>query len=257
MTAPTNKTHTRSGTPRAQTLDRGLQVLEAVARAGSAVTVAEVSAAVGLDRTVAHRLMATLAARGYVQRDVRGGYMLGPTCMALASATTDLRAVARPFMERLQRATGETVHLVVVSGRDVVFLDGIEGNHALRVTNRTGRVLPAHSTSVGKAWLAALDPERIDELYGDTHLAEVTRFTLRDFDLLRKELTTVRMRGYATSNGESEIGIGSIGVAVCDASGEPRAALSVALPLDRWSDRLEQEAAAELHSAAAELSRDL
>src|SRR5271156_6105458 len=90
-----------------QTLDRGLQVLEAVARAGDPLTVAEAAASVGLDRTVAHRLVATLATRGYLQRDGSGGYRLGPTCLALASAITDLRTMARPFLEKLGDATGE------------------------------------------------------------------------------------------------------------------------------------------------------
>lgn len=236
-----------------QTLDRGLQVLEAVARSSVPVTVAEAATAVGLDRTVAHRLMVTLAVRGYLQRDTGAGYRLGPTCLALASATIDLRSTARPFLEALRSKTGETVHLVVLSGRDVVFIDGIEGAYALRVAARTGRSLPAHSTSVGKAWLAALSPERVDALYADTELEAVTPRSIRDRDALKRELAVIRTRGYATSSGESEHGIGSIGVAVCDAAGQPRTAMSVALPLDRWSDQIEKEAAEALCEAGGAL----
>lgn len=244
-------------TPSAQTLDRGLQVLEAVARAGEVGSVAEVATSVGLDRTVAHRLVATLAARGYLQRTGQGGYRLGPTCAALASATTDLRGLARPVLERLQQATGETVHLVVLSGRDVVFIDGIEGAHALRVTARTGRVLPAHATSVGKAWLAALPPERVTELYAEGELEPVTARTIRDAETLTRELRAVRRRGYAKSSGESESGIGSVGLAVLDDDGEPRAAMSVALPLERWSEELETRAVTALRAAADALAPHL
>jgi DNA-binding IclR family transcriptional regulator len=240
-----------------QTLDRGLQVLEAVARAGDPLTVAAAAGRVGLDRTVAHRLVATLAARGYLQRDSRGGYRLGPTCLALASAVTDLRTVARPFLEALSTATGETVHLVVLSGREVVFIDGIESPRALRVASRTGRLLPAHATSVGKALLAALPPDGLDALYGQTGLAAVTTRTITDRDLLERQLTAIRERGYAVNRGESEDGVGSVGMAVRNPAGEPRAALSVALPLERWTDMTEQHAVAALQSATAGLGTHL
>jgi DNA-binding IclR family transcriptional regulator len=240
-----------------QTLDRGLQVLEAVARAGDPLTVAEAAASVGLDRTVAHRLVATLAARGYLQRDSSGGYRLGPTCLALASAITDLRTTARPFLEELRDATGETVHVVVLSGREVVFLDGIESVHTLRVGSRTGRLLPAHATSVGKALLAALPPEQVRALYERADLVAVTGRTITDRDALERQLAAVRECGYATNHGESENGVGSIGVAVRNLAGEPRAALSVAMPLERWSEAAEEQAASVLKSAAAALGAHL
>ena len=244
-------------TPIAQTLDRGLQILEAVAQAGEALTVAEAAAAVGLDRTVAHRLVATLATRGYLQREGGGGYRLGPTCLALASVVTDLRAAARPRLEVLRDATGETAHLVVLSGRDVVFIDGVESVHALRVAPRTGRHLPAHATSVGKALLAALPPDRVAALYGHADLVAVTKRTICDWHALERDLAATRKRGYATSRGESENGVGSVGVAVCNSAGDPRAALSVAMPLDRFTDTVERQAAAALRSAAAELGAQL
>jgi DNA-binding IclR family transcriptional regulator len=240
-----------------QTLDRGLQVLEAVARAGDPLTVAEAAASVGLDRTVAHRLVATLAARGYLQRDGDGGYRLGPTCLALASAITDLRTTARPFLEELRNATGETVHVVVLSGREVVFLDGIESVHALRVGSRTGRLLPAHATSVGKALLAALPAEQVRALYERADLVAVTGRTITDREALEHQLAVIRERGYATNHGESENGVGSIGVAVRNPAGEPRAALSVAMPLERWSEAAEEQAACVLKSAAAALGAHL
>jgi DNA-binding IclR family transcriptional regulator len=240
-----------------QTLDRGLQVLEAVARAGDPLSVAEAASVVGLDRTVAHRLVATLAARGYLQRDGSGRYRLGPTCLALASATTDLRTVARPYLEALRNATSETVHLVVLSGRQVVFIDGIESVHALRVASRAGRLLPAHATSVGKALLAALPAERFDALYGHADLVSVTPRTITDRDELVQQLAAIRERGYAVNQGESENGVGSVGLVVRSPAGEPRAALSVALPLERWTPATEQFAADALRSAAASLGAHL
>ena len=240
-----------------QTLDRGLQVLEAVARSGDPLSVAQAAQIAGIDRTIAHRLVATLALRGYLHRESSGGYRLGPTCLALASAITDLRTMARPFLEALSRATRETVHVVVLSGREAVFIDGIESSHTLRVASRVGRLVPAHATSVGKAWLACLSEGRIDELYGSSDLAAVTSRTICDRQQLAAELQATRDRGYAVSRGESEAGVGSVAVAVCSPSGEPRAALSVAVPLERWSDDFEGNAVEHLRRAASALGASL
>jgi DNA-binding IclR family transcriptional regulator len=246
-----------SRTPQvAQTLDRGLRILEAVARSGEPVSVAEAAQLVGIDRTVAHRLVSTLAVRGYLHRE-QTGYRLGPTCLALASAISDLRSLARPYLEDLAQATGETVHLVVLSGREVVFIDGIESAKALRVSTRVGRLLPAHATSVGKAWLATLPSDQLEALYGHAELAEVTGQTITSAQQLNDELDRVHRRGYAVSKGESEDGVGSVGVAVVARSGEARAAISVALPLNRWSEDVERDAAAALHATARALGERL
>lgn len=242
----------------AQTLDRGLQVLEAVARSADPVSVSEAALTVGLDRRVAHRLITTLAARGYLQRDGGDGYRLGPTCLSLASAISDLRTLAHPFLEELADLSGETAHLVVLSGREVVFIDGIESRKALRVGNRTGRLLPANATSVGKAWLAAMEPSQVEALYGSTkHLPSVTDQTIVDTAVLGAELDLIRERGYATSHGESEDGVGSVGMAVCGIGGQPRLAVSVAMPLARLTAATEAAAAADLAAVAERLESRL
>jgi len=245
------------GSAGSQTLDRGLQLLELVARSAEPVSVAGAAAAVGLDRRITHRLVMTLVARGYLHREGNHGYRLGPTCLSLASAISDLRALAHPFLEDLAKRTEETAHLVVLSGREVVFIDGIESLKALRVGNRTGRLLPANATSVGKAWLAALTPERVDELYGTSPLVAVTDRTIVDLDALRAELDDVRRRGYATSRGESEDGVGSVGMAALDPHGEPRLAMSVAMPLSRFTEAADADAVAALRSVARVLSERL
>lgn len=217
----------------AQTLDRGLQVLEAVAHAADSLSAAEIAAAVGIHRTVAHRLAGTLARRGYLQPAGDGRYRLGTAIPALASLVTDVRTVARPFLEDLARRTDETVQLVLTSGPNVVFIDGIESPQALRVSIRNGRTLPAHTTSVGKAWLATLDQTQLHELYPEEQLPQITPHTISTRSRLAQVLADVRRAGYAINEGESESGVGSIGVVVRDSKGSVRAAMSVAVPLHR------------------------
>lgn len=238
----------------AQTLDRGLQILELVAHAPDAVTLSQAAAAIDVHRTVAYRLAATLVTRGYLRREESGGYRLGSTCLALAAAVSDLRSLARPLLEDLAKTTNETVHLVVVSGQDVVFIDGIESDQALRVASRTGRRLPAHATSVGKAWLAALDADRLHQIYPNEELPQITARTLDTRADLERVLATVRRLGHATSNGESESGVGSIGVAICDRAGTPRAAISVAMPLGRFTPEARRVATEALSTTAEGLA---
>lgn len=241
----------------AQTLDRGLRVLEAVARTAPApATVAAIAAALGINRTVVHRLAATLVMRGYLQKD-GGGYRLGSACVSLASAVADLKGLARPHLEQLALVTGETVALAVLSGHDVVFVDGIESAKALRVANRAGRRLPAHSTSVGKALLATLEPERLRELYPDSRLPAVTPKTISTRKQLERELQSVRVAGYATNDGESEVGVGSVGMVVRTPANEPRAAFSVAMPLTRLTDDAIQAAVEALKATTAKLGSRL
>jgi DNA-binding IclR family transcriptional regulator len=241
----------------AQTLDRGLQVLETVASAPGPLSVAEVAALTGLHRTAAHRLIVTLAGRGYLHKESSGRYRPGPACMMLASAVPDLRALARPLLEDLARRTGETVHLVALSGRDVVFIDGIESPHALRVAVRTGRRYPAHATAAGKAWLALLGESRLHQLYPDEDLPQVTEHTVPSLAELERALAAIRRQGYATNEGESEPGVGSVGVVACDSSGQPAAGIGVGMPLDRFTSQARQSVIEAITGAAADLTARL
>ncbi|MFK0113343.1 IclR family transcriptional regulator [Streptomyces sp. NPDC091217] len=216
-----------------QTLDRGLQVLETVAAAAQPISTPEIATSVGLHRTVVHRLAGTLAARGYLQTGSDGRHRLGGTFLAMRSNACDLSSVARPYLEEIVRRTEETVHLAMLSGSDVIFVDGIESPRALRVASRVGRRLPAHSTSVGKCLLAALDEDGLRRLYPTEELGQVTSHTITRRTELQATLSTVRRQGYASNEGEGEPGVGSVGALIRDRSGEPRAALGVGAPMVR------------------------
>ena len=233
----------QSTQPGAQTLDRGLQLLEFIAMTSGPVTVAEAAAALGVHRTIAHRLVATLTARGYLYREASGGYRLGSTCLTLAAAVADLRTILRPALEDLARETDETVGLAVLRGNEVVFVDSIESSRSLRVAGRTGLRLPAHQTAVGMAWLAELHG---DQLPGDQVPADV-------------DLATVRRRGYAHAINEDadDQGFGSFGAVVRSPAGEPRAAVSVAIPLARLTPPVRQSAVESLTRVAAAMTARL
>jgi DNA-binding IclR family transcriptional regulator len=107
---------------------------------------------------------------------------------------------------------------------------------------------------VGKAWLAALSTKRVDRLLGTGTLSAITDRTITDPAALRAELDMIRARGYADSHGESEDGVGSVAMAVRDSGGEPRLAMSVAIPLNRFTDEAHDEAVARLREAVDALA---
>jgi DNA-binding IclR family transcriptional regulator len=220
------------------------------------VRVSEISAEMEVARSTAHRLVAMLQYHGFVAQDpVSRAYVAGPALVNVGLAVVrdmDIRIHARAYLERLCARTGETVHLVVLQGNRVLFLDSVESERPLRVVSRAGMTLPAHSTSVGKALLADLSPERLRLLYPRPQLEVVTKKTVRSRASLERELDATRRRGYSVNHEESEEGVCSVGVAVRDRGGQARAAFSVALPITRWSEeQAETLAAATLDEASA------
>jgi DNA-binding IclR family transcriptional regulator len=238
-----------------ESVDNALRLLWML-RERPEVRVSDASREIGVARSTAHRLLAMLQHHGFVQQDgASRAYVAGPALLDFALAMLrdrDIRSYARPFLESLSRATGETAHLIALQGRDVLFLDCVESTKAVRVGNRTGLVLPAHCTSAGKVLLAALAADRLRELYPGERLPALTRRSIRTRTRLERELAAVRRRGYATNVGETEDEIGSVGVLVRDRQGSPRAALSVAVPASRLTERMIAAAArAALRAAAA------
>ena len=123
----------------------------------------------GVAHSTAHRLLAMLAHHGFVQQEpVTRAYIAGPALVEVGLAVVgslNVREQARPMMEELAAETGETIHLGVLEGDQVRYVDAVESERALRVVARTGTLVPAHCTSLGKALLALLPDQQVTELY--------------------------------------------------------------------------------------------
>jgi IclR family transcriptional regulator, acetate operon repressor len=190
--------------------------------------------------STAHRLLAMLAYHGFVQQEPGSrAYVAGPALIEVGLAvvgTINVRDQARPFMEQLAQDLEETVHLGVLDGAQVRYVAAIESERALRVVARTGSLIPAHCTSLGKALLALLPDDQILRLYSPSTepFAAMTKKSITRFADLEAELKKVRSRGYATNAGETEEGVGSVAVAFRDFAGMP-AAIAVAAPTSRLS----------------------
>ena len=230
-----------------QSLERAFDLLEALS-AGGELGVTELANRTGLVPSTAHRLLHTLAMRGYVSQSADSGrYLLGYKVVEVASGLEHrlerLRVVARPHLERIQRATGETVNLVVLDADRVVYVDQVEGSRSVRMFTTVGTSVPAHTTGSGKAIMAAGPQETVAALYGDREpLERLTDHTLVTLEALEQDFVRIRRRGYAIDNEEHEEGVACVATAVFDHTGRPVAAISVSGPTARI-----------LHAKAADL----
>ncbi|MEV5411094.1 IclR family transcriptional regulator [Thermopolyspora sp. NPDC052614] len=202
--------------------------------------VAEVAAELGIARSSAHRMLTTLQSQGLLRQEpVTRGYGPGTGLIQIGVAVigaTDLRAESRPTIERLCHDLGETVHLIVLDGSEIVFIDGVEGRHAIRAALRIGDRAPAHAAAAGKVLLAALPREQLRERYPGGRIRGGTNKAISSRRVLEQELETVREQGYATNFGESEPGLHAIAAPVRDAAGSVRAAISVSGPAERLAE---------------------
>ncbi len=192
----------------------------------------------GVAHSTAHRLLAMLAHHGFVQQEpVTRAYIAGPALVEVGLAVVgslNVREQARPMMEELAAETGETVHLGVLEGDQVRYADAVESERALRVVARTGTLVPAHCTSLGKALLGQLTDQQVAVLYptsAEPFSARTDKSITTQAKLI-KELSRARARGYAVSAGETEDDVGSVAVAFRDFAGRP-AAIAVAAPTSR------------------------
>jgi DNA-binding IclR family transcriptional regulator len=218
----------------------------------------QVAREMNLSRSTVHRMLATLGHHHFVEQDEHSrGYRAGPALVDIGLAVVqnmDVRARSYGVLVRLRDATGETVHLGTRRGADVLFVESVESEQMLKTSSRVGWTLPAHATSSGKALLAELSDRELADLYPSGVLPATTEQTVTSLPALRAELAEVRACGYAVNLGESETGVGGVGVVVKDLQGHVRAALVVTGPRSRVDDRWIAKVSEAAMRAAEELS---
>ncbi len=238
-----------------QSVDRALTILQVLARHGE-LGVTEIAAELGVHKSTAFRLVATLEGHGMVeQHQGRGKYRLGVGLLRLAGATTarlDLVQEARPVCRQLASDTGETVNLAVLSGTSALYLDQVAGTSALQSHNWVGQHIPLHATSNGKVLLAGLEADRRDELV--RRLPAFTASTITQRARLREELARVEGQGWAVAVDELEVGLAAVAAPVRSAHGDVVASMSVSGPTFRLGEERVGQVLPLLLEAADEVS---
>jgi IclR family transcriptional regulator, acetate operon repressor len=226
------------------------------------VRLSEASEYLGVAYSTAHRLMAMLAYHGFVHQEPDSrAYVAGPALVEIGLAAVrelDIRRHARAALEHLAASLGETVHLAVLEGSNVRYLDAVESSRALRVASRTGSVLAANCTASGKALLAELPDAEVSAIFaGSAALTALTARSITSRPRLLAELRQVRDQGCALNVEESEEGVASVAVAVRGPHQVPAAALVVSAPVSRMTDQAASRIKAELRERVAWLEGQL
>jgi IclR family acetate operon transcriptional repressor len=218
--------------------------------------VSDAAERLGVSASTAHRLLAMLVYRGFAEqrpdRSYQAGDVLRPVAHSRAPVAL-LRQAALPHMRDLVERVQESANLVVLAGTEARFVATEECAQILRVGPRAGRTLPAHLVSGGKALLAALSPEYVSALYGESEEVDLAR--------LRRELTLVRKRGFAINDQLTEAGLTALAVVVRDPAATPVAAVAIAMPSVRfhrdriagWIGALKEAVSGIEHSLATEV----
>ena len=256
---PITSTVERSGT-RVQSLDRALDILEALAAAGGEIGLSELADRVHLHVSTVHRLLSVLVSRGYARQNTPSGrYALGPHLLKLASSAVgtgqfDLRHEARPVLQDLADSTGETTNLVVLIDQQIVYVDQVASRHTVRMFTQIGTHAPIYCTGVGKALLAYRSAAETESYLSQERFEPRTPSTLTSAAALRDELRDIRARGFAYDNGEMESDVHCVAAPVFDHTGAAVAAVSVSGPAMRFDRQRMEEVVPALLRATGDLS---
>jgi DNA-binding IclR family transcriptional regulator len=224
-------------------VDKALLALDTLAGFGAAgAPLAVLAQTVGVSKPTLHRTLSALRHRGYAEQTPDGAYRLGAAAVSLGStylAEENLPALLHPALTALSEKTEELVHLGVLAGREVVYLDKVEPQRAVRVWSAVGRRRAAATTALGRALLSVQD---LDE-------AALTRFAGADTSTqqLRNALDGARASGIADETEENEAGIACIAVPLLRA-GRAVAAVSITAPVERLTGEARAERVAALRT---------
>jgi DNA-binding IclR family transcriptional regulator len=256
---------TKSGGPNATgTLGKAIDVLEAVAASPTQLRFTDLLGLVDQPRGTLHRQISNLIEEGLLS--VRGdhSYELGIKLLKLAShawSGNQFRTIAEPHLNRLHEATGETVHLGVLQGVEVIYLDKVESRQAVRMHSQIGNASPVYCTGVGKAALSALPDAELDIRIAAITFRRHTENTLADRTAFRAEIDEIRSAGIAFDRQEHEPGIHCVAAPIHSRDRDFAAGVSVTAPsyriglaqLAEWAPLVKEAARAVMEDMAARL----
>jgi DNA-binding IclR family transcriptional regulator len=238
MALPTERDKIQDDKSRIQSFGKMMAILGSFSTVARHLTLGQIATAAGLPRPTAHRMLSALREIGFVEQDGRNGrYSLGIRLFELGSlalANLDLLREAKPYMDRLSRLSGESAHLGVFNGFEVIVVEREEPVERASRGVLPSESSPAYCTGVGKALLAFQSAEVIERVIADG-LKAFTTNTITSPERLRAELDAVRERGYATDDSEHQLWTGCVAAPIRNASGHVFASISVTGSADRMT----------------------
>ncbi len=246
----------------AQAVERAFLLLNVIATqgAGRGMGLSELSKATRLHKSTVHRLASVMVKHRFLRQDPETErYRLGLALAELGNlclAEMELRREAIPYLKRLMSTVQETVHLGILDEGQVVYIEKVEYESAVRLYSKVGSRMSTHSSALGKAMLAYSTEEQINCVV-ELGLVAHTPNTITDPHRLRSELLAVRVRGFAVDNEENREGIRCVGAPVFDHNAKPTAAISVSGLASSITNNRVDEIGRLVKDTAEQLSRDL
>ena len=239
---------------------KALRVLEAVAASSTPVSVSELAASVGEEKTTTYRMLLTLIEAGYVVRDeLSRRYHCSYKVISLSRnllAENEVTNLTRQTLKRVSDLTHETLHYSVLDGEEAVLVLRVKGTQLVTVDFQIGDRTKLHCTSIGKALLAYQDVRYIERIIA-SGLPKVTARTIVDADELRRELYRIRSQGYAVDDREFADSMRCIAVPVFESGGHVSGGISISGPDSRFTMEKIEELKAPLLEASRSLSQQL
>lgn len=235
-----------------KTFLKGLILLEAMAKNNKSSGVTELATQLGLHKSNVHRLLQGLVHQGFARRDPdTSRYELTMKLWELGARVfnrLDVRQEALPFMRQLADDTHETVHLSVLNGTDVLYIEKIDSPQPVRAYTIVGGRAPVQCVATGKAMLAWADQDVMDQVH--ENLQKHTPNSIASKAALAREMATIREQGYAVNNGEWREQVMGLAAPIHDVSGNVVAAMGISGP----SERLTQINTADMGRSLADLT---
>jgi IclR family acetate operon transcriptional repressor len=244
-----------------QSIERAIAILEVVASDSGAVTLAEISAQLGLHNSTVFHLIKTLATLGIVEQfpDTKQ-YRVGSRLFTLAAGAMNENAMlaqATPILEALSRKTGEAAHLAVRSRHEIVVIARTAATGLLQLAGYTGAIRPPHCTAIGKVLMAEVAPDMLDGLLDQVDFKSFTKNTITDRQKYKKELAIIRKNGVAYDECEFDADVKCIAVPVRDFAGRCPGAIGISGPIWHMGAAATRKKLSALLDAAHQLSRRL
>lgn len=244
-----------------QVADRLFLTMEVLAQKGP-MGLVELSNQLELHKSTVHRLLNSLIYMGYARQDLETGkYSLTFKLLELSNqllAHVDVIEIVRPYLKKLMRQTGETVHFVQKDGNYAVYIDKVESDqNSVRMVSKVGSRIPLYCSGVGKAMAAQMTEEQVRKMWRESRIHALTPHTIVDCDRYLEALEEVREKGYALDNEENELGVRCIAAGVTDYKGRPKYAFSISAPVSRMDDRRVEELAGYVLKMKEEIAKEI
>jgi len=251
---------TRKPFSRVAAVTHAITLLKALPTNGEKIGVNELARRVGLHKSTVSRLLSTLGEHEFIERHAETGHIsLGIGLLAMVSpllGRLDVVKAAKPILDIVAEETGETASLALWSGHEAVMVEQTLGARAVMHYAWPGKCVPAHTTAVGKIFLAYLPQASLDKVLS-TGLKRHTSFSITDPAELKSELEDIRSRGFADNDQENELESCGIASIVRNFRGDPVAALTVAVPKHRFEAHQKNAIISSVLRGAEKLSRRL